>query len=421
MLTSTSTENELIDSTSESPNTEIPTETKTNESSNTEESTKTKIRETTTAKSSNKEISKDTEVIETTSQSSNKEISKDTEVIETTSQPSNKEISKDTEVIETTNTSLNNSEIETYVNTQTTEIINTISSVTLLGFSNIDYSDTVDLCFYLIYFAAVNGESFPKNITNKVSFKYQNTRILEELIEEEAECIKMNSQITDLIKYNCSFSNNGKKIESLSCSLDFNFNEEGIVITSVTPIALEQSQNILEISEINMFEKKLYILDNATLNLFNNNYKFNITGTMNNETFNYDEINLTLSLDNLDGKSKSLNTSCSSINNNKNNYIFNCNSTTAIKEKIKCGFSTFEEENLLVNIAEQTVYSKSKFHFFSTKKTSAISAGIIIGIIIAIIIVIVSIILTFYYLKKNEKSKVKEDSTLIYLDKNITV
>ena len=86
---------------------------------------------------------------------------------------------------------------------------------------------------------------------------------------------------------------------------------------------------------------------------------------MDDETFPYDKIILTLNLDN--HKNKILNTTCSS-NKSDNNYILSCNSTREIKEKIITGFATFENENLFVNVTEQTGFSSSKFNFFSTKK-----------------------------------------------------
>ena len=78
---------------------------------------------------------------------------------------------------------------------------------------------------------------------------------------------------------------------------------------------------------------------------------------MNDEIFPYDTINLTLNLDNY--KNKILNATCSS-KKSENNYILSCNSTRAIKEKIISGFAALENENLFVNISEQTEFSSSK-------------------------------------------------------------
>ena len=104
---------------------------------------------------------------------------------------------------------------------------------------------------------------------------------------------------------------------------------------------------------------------------------------MDDETFPYDKIILTLNLDN--HKNKILNTTCSS-NKSDNNYILSCNSTREIKEKIITGFATFE-----------------------------ISAGAIIGIIIALLVIIISLILLFCYLKKKKGIKSIEESSINYM------
>ena len=175
--------------------------------------------------------------------------------------------------------------------------------------------------------------------------------------------------------------------------LNFNFTEQEVEVISYTPISLGQSQNLLEISETNIFDKKLYILDNSIVYLYNI-YKFNINGTMEDVSFPYHEINLTLNLDN--NNNKILNATCSSNKSDNNNYILNCYSTRKIKGKIITAFSTFEKENLLVNVKEQTEFSSSEFFFFS-KNSSKLSSWEIIAIIIALLVVIISIIVLFYY------------------------
>ena len=223
----------------------------------------------------------------------------------------------------------------------------------------------------------------------------------------------MDSEFNNQVRYNCSLNDIGKEIELISSSFNFTFMEQEVGILSYTSISIEQSKNLLEISE-NIFDKKLYILDNSIVNLYKNNYKFNINGTMDDESFPYDKIILTL---NLDKDKNSLNATCSSNKSDKN-YIFSCNSTAAIKEKIISGFAALENGNLLVNVKEQTGFSSSKFYFFSTKRSSKLSAGVIIGIIIVLLFVIISLILSFYYMKKKKHYKSIEESSMTYMENN---
>ena len=101
------------------------------------------------------------------------------------------------------------------------------------------------------------------------------------------------------------------------------------------------------------------MLENSILNLYNNNQTFNINGTMNDESFNQEKIILNLDVD--DERTKISNASCSSIKSNNNNYILSCYSTKVVNGTIKTGFSSFENENLLVYIVEQTGNTSSKY------------------------------------------------------------
>jgi len=123
--------------------------------------------------------------------------------------------------------------------------------------------------------------------------------------------------------------------------------------------------------------KKLYILDNSILNLYNNNQTFNINGTMNDESFNQEKIILNLNVD--DERSKNLNASCSSIKSNNTNYILSCNSTKVVSGTIKTAFTSFENENLLVYIVEQTGNASSRYNFYSKKRSSKLSTGAIMN------------------------------------------
>ena len=255
----------------------------------------------------------------------------------------------------------------------------------LLGYSYIKYSDSKILAFYCIYFSVVVGKIFSHKLINKISYQYKSFRILQEIIEEEAECLLMDSEFSNQVRYNCSLNVQGKEIEIISSYLNFNFTEQEVEVISYTPISLGQSQNLLEISETNIFDKKLYILDNSIV------YLYNINGTMEDVSFPYHEINLTLNLDN--NNNKILNATCSSNKSDNNNYILNCYSTRKIKGKIITAFSTFEKENLLVNVKEQTEFSSSEFFFFS-KNSSKLSSWEIIAIIIATSDTSISLILS---------------------------
>ena len=399
-----------METTTETPTTEISTETEEIETPTTETQNQTEEREPIT-ESPSIEIPTETQETETTTESPTTETSTETQALEGNSPTT--EIPTETQAIETTTESTikNNTEIETYFNEETIEIIKEIGVLSLLGFSNVKYSDSKIYAFYCIYFVVLSGQIFSHKLIHKIAYQYKSFRRLQELIEEEIECLLIDSEFSNQVRYNCSINANDKEIEFISSSFNFTFIGQEVRILSYSSFSIEKSQNLLEISE-NIFDKKLYILDNSLVYLYNNNYKFNINGTMDDETFPYDKIILTLNLDN--HKNKILNTTCSS-NKSDNNYILSCNSTREIKEKIITGFATFENEILFVNVTEQTGFSSSKFNFFSTKNSSKISACAIIGIIIALLVIIISLILLFCYLKKKKGNKSIEESSINYM------
>ncbi len=300
-----------METATESPTTEISTETEEIETPTTETQNETQERETTT------ESPTETQEIETTTESPTTEISIETQALESSSPTT--EIQTQTQAIETTTLSTikNNTEIETYFNEETTYNTKDFTTIILLGFSKIKYSDLKSQAFYCIYFTVIRGQLFSHKLIHKITYKYKSSRRLQELIEEEVECILMDSEFNNQVRYNCSLNDIGKEIELISSSFNFTFIGQEVGILSYTSISIEQSKNLLEIRE-NIFDIKLYILDNSIVYLYNNNYKFNINGTIDDESFPYDKIILTLNLDK--DKNNILNATCSSNKSDKN-YI----------------------------------------------------------------------------------------------------
>lgn len=148
-------------------------------------------------------------------------------------------------------------------------------------------------------------------------------RRLQTSFEKKAKSILVGSRCDNQIKYNCSFSTDGKKIGFVSSNCyDFDFTEQVVNVIAYSPDSIKQSENLFEVGDNeNRYNKKIYIIDN--------NYKFNITGTISDKNFNYKKIILNINIKN--DINKIINVSCSSIKLNEENYTLNCNSTNIIK------------------------------------------------------------------------------------------
>ena len=146
-----------------------------------------------------------------------------------------------------------------------------------------------------------------------------------------------------------------------------------------------------------------------------NQYKFEIQGTMDNKNFNYNNLVLTVNID--DKKEEIINVTCTSQKLKEQNYTLSCTSSKVVKGNLNSAFSNLGNDNLVVHFEEKKI---SQFYHLSTKQKKKVNAGIIAAIIICFLVVIILIILLLLWLKrKKKKEEQKEDSTLHYMNKEL--
>ena len=89
-----------------------------------------------------------------------------------------------------------------------------------------------------------------------------------------------------------------------------------------TPLDVKYIDNLQNVRDTNIFNKKLYIMDNFVLNIKNINNEFIISGIINDNSFNYTNLNLTINSER--AKEKVVNIPCNVINNKDKNYTIQC-------------------------------------------------------------------------------------------------
>ena len=223
--------------------------------------------------------------------------------------------------------------------------------VILLGFARFVYIRTIRICYFSIYFARIREIVYSETLIVTIKVTYKNTlRRLQEDSKKQVECKLEDCNIENQNKYNCSFETNGEEIDNIEIEDDFDFKDQNIDVISKTPIANQYISNLTNLGEKDNFNKKLYILDNSTRYINNDNNEFNITGTMNDKSFNYE--NLVLTLNSEDSNEKTINYTCKAIKLTGENYTIQCNSNSVIKANFDGAFSDLGNENLIINFMD---------------------------------------------------------------------
>ena len=108
--------------------------------------------------------------------------------------------------------------------------------------------------------------------------------------------------------------------------------------------------NLQNLGDVDMFNKKIYIMDEAISIMDNKKKEFNITGIINDKNFNYNSLKLIVNSN--EKSDKSYNISCNSINNNENKYTIKCKTKDKMKANLTGSFADLGNENLIVNFKD---------------------------------------------------------------------
>lgn len=310
--------------------------------------------------------------------------------------------------------------IKYYINPLNEELLKRPkATLVLLGFAKFVHIRTIKICSFFVYFARIREIVYSEIITIKVRIKYKVTslRVLEESTKD-AECKLTPSDFDNQNRYNCTVETNGEEIESFEVDNNVVFPDQMVDIKANTPIASKQMNNLQNIGDSDIFNKQLFILDNSTMIIEDN--VLNITGTINNKSFNYENINLSLNTEN---SNEAKNISCKIIKLNEENYTLQCNPNGEKNFKADSAFADLGNDNLLINfvdvknstevsIDETPITTSGGINNFRSKKGKTLSAGGIVGIVLASVAALAIVISIIVCLRSRKNYSNVNDTTV---------
>ena len=252
----------------------------------------------------------------------------------------------------------------------TTEIINTNSSLILLGFSHLNISNS-DLSFF-IHFVLLDGYLASNNLKFPVEIKYNNfLRLLE---NHEANCI-LAQEFNQKINYFCTVKTQSSKINNIKIIPDFNFNldKPNIKFSSIVAHNLDDVQQILnktdKLTDSNLY---LYILTNSKI-INKEAQTFTISGIIKSQKPKFQKINMTLIANVENGKEiTETQLNCNVIDIYNNSYIIKCKVNTYSTYIMQNSISFIADEILLINFDKD---EDSQITFIPENATNGTTPG----------------------------------------------
>ena len=303
---------------------------------------------------------------------------------------------------------------------QTTQYMKT--QLILLGFSSFIYFKQNKIGSFLIHLVPINGYIYSSNLIFLINIQYKILRKLEEIVTEQVKCSKIIREYENNIIYNCTFGTNGKDIDNIEIKNileEYDFIGQDVEIIAVTPLAMKYMDNLQNVANEDLFNKKIYILDQSIISVYNENWIVDIIGVMNDKDFNYSKINLTISLLSSDSKKKIENISCTTEKLYKENVSLNCLAENEMSGKLESAVSDLEKDILVINLlntSNNTINFISRgidngFYHKSLKRLSKGSKGAIIAIVLVLtFVLIITGIMLILFRKKRFEQNIKDDN-----------
>jgi tetrahydromethanopterin S-methyltransferase subunit F len=186
--------------------------------------------------------------------------------------------------------------------------------------------------------------------------------------------------------------------------------------------------NLQNVGNVDIFNKKVYILDQSIISLNNENWIVDIIGIMNDKTFNYSRINLTIALLSSNSQVKIENISCSTENLYKDNDSLNCFSEKEMRGVLESAASDLGKDILVVNILKTSnntidFASNNINNRFYVKRNKRLSSGVIVAIVLVLSFVLIITGIMLILLKKRvieyDTRDKRVDSTLYIMNNQI--
>ena len=295
------------------------------------------------------------------------------------------------------------------------------SSLILLGFAKFTLIRIERIYYFFIYFASFKRTFYLNTLYFTAKIRYKKIKNEEQLIN--IKCDLISYEISTQGKYNCSFLYNGEEIENLEINDDI-ISNHSIKITK-SSVATQYQKKLQEIGNKDFFDgKNNIIIENCTLIVNNSNKEFTLTGNINNQSFEYENIRFNatlLSADNLNETTSEI--QCNLNKNNDDIVVLKCKIKDNLEVNLNGASSILEKDNIFINMKEgesgilkfnQTIDEKIHFNkIYAKKNKNGLGTGGIIGIIIAcVLVVLILIILLFFLNKKKSNENILNESGL---------
>ena len=306
---------------------------------------------------------------------------------------------------------------ETEIVDNQTDIVYNDADVILLGFAKYVYIKEIKIFHFFMYFASVTETIYAEILIISIKIRYvSGLRHLEE--NKKVECKLVDYEFENQKRYNCSVETNGEEIKNIEMDDNFEFQGQKVNILSKTPLATQFMDNLQNVGDKDSFEnKQLFILNNSTLEVDSLNNTFNVTGKINNNNFNYENIDLTISLsDNSNEKTKNIPCNVTKINSEDINL--QCTYKGKLNGKIDGSFADLGNQNLVINLKEgengDIIFLSNSKNIGYRKKSSGLSTGGIIAILIpSLLVLIIASIITIIKLKPKFQNKENSNNSTI--------
>ena len=323
--------------------------------------------------------------------------------------------------IETTSiTSANQTTIPSSTNTDTE------TSIVFLGCSKFNMAPSYFT--FSIHFIPLLNSLFSDTLTFILNIIY-NT-YLRRLENANAVCNKGESN-SQMVNYDCRVEAETANIKQIKFEPEFTFSQGKVKIAGTSPLATMSMNNLEKMddkySKLLSSNPSIYLLDNSSFYRYDN-YKFNISGTINGDKPSSISLNKDLSLmmniensENEEEITKEADCTVTGINNDK--YTLDCTAKDKNTYNLQSAMSIIDDKDiLLVNINKNgnsdddgtalDPYTEDdvqnvKYHY---KKSGGIGAGAIVGIVLACVAALAAVITAILCLKKSPNSTTNIDS-----------
>jgi hypothetical protein len=249
---------------------------------------------------------------------------------------------------------------------------------------------------FFTYFGTMEKVAVTQTLYISISIRFKRglRRILEQ--NKEAKCLPDKSTIENQIRYKCSYETSGEEIDNVQINDKFNFSdgENNIEIASESPLAKKNKDSLQNIGNTDIFDgKELYILNDAHVESENN--IFNITGQINKKDFNYDTLDLMITLHD-QPKEATKNIPCLVNKINQDSLTLNCESELNLQGSVIGSFSNLRDANLLVDLkkgenGDITLIKEEEeppIQSIHKRDKEKLSAGAIVLVVITVVIIL---------------------------------